>query len=348
MTTAISCVATAAPPGPLTTQFGEISGGSCGVIAAFEQWLRQPPGSVRRQVYGFVGYTTVTGIEGSILGAQCGYLTRPLSISFGISDTAANILAGKYDNLLANIGTALQAVAPTATLRLNWEFNGNWYPWGIDTYNNPNAYSPAQYIAVWRHEVNKIRAAANAAGANSITFEWCADLCPGCTDMAVAWPGSAYVDYIGLDGYDLNNSGNYPSDWINYWVVPNGHNGLAEQISLAEQYGKGLDFGELGIGQDDAHGAAMVPYLASWMSNSGPNANGYQRFAYFNIWNTAEGGYYCGVIDGESSGGPGACFGPGPTTMGPPYQHPLTATVFPSAFYNVEWSALYTSQTYQD
>lgn len=351
---AMSPIAYAASPGPLSTQFGEISDGTCGIITAFEQWLGQPAGSVRQMVYyGPAEASTVAGWESAIKGAKCGYNTRPLSISFGISDTAANILAGKYNSLLSNIGVALQAAAPTAILRLNWEFNGNWFPWGIDSYQNPQAYTPSQFIAVWQYEVNTIRAAANASGANSITFEWNADLCGGCTDMATAWPGSAYVDYIGLDAYDGNNSGNYANDWTNYWVLPNGHNGLAEQLALAEEYGKGMDFGELGLGMgpngrmDDAHGAAMVPYLASWMSNSGANANGYERFAYFNVWNTNEGSY-CGVIDGEGSLGPGTCPPPtenntGPATAGPPYEHPLTAAAFLSSFYNIDWSALYNS-----
>jgi glycosyl hydrolase family 26 len=311
---------------------GMISDGPCGSFTAYEAWLGQPSGAVQRQIYGFAGATTVSGIESAITGAQCGSSARPMSISYGISDTAANVLAGNYDTTLANIGTAMQATVPHAVFRWDWEFNGNWYVWGISP-GGAGTYTAAQYISVWQHAITAIRNAANAAGPNHIRFEWNADLCPGCVDMATAWPGTAYVDIIGLDGYD-----SAANVWSTGWLSCS-PNCLAEQVSLAQTYSKDMALGEWGVGYDeggsfiDAHSVTTIQNMAAWMQAHG---NGYRTFVYFNYWNTDEPNY-CGVIDGFGSLGNGTCPPPGvtnygPTAAGPPYQNPLSAAAFLGAF----------------
>jgi beta-mannanase len=83
-------------------------------------------------------------------------------------------------------------------VRFGHEFNGNWYPWGIA--NNDN--DPALFVSAYRHVHDLV----TAAGATNVQWIWAFNngSSPNepWNDPALAYPGSDYVDWVGIDGYN--------------------------------------------------------------------------------------------------------------------------------------------------
>jgi beta-mannanase len=77
--------------------------------------------------------------------------------------------------------------------------NGNWYPWGLTV----NGNSPALAIQAWQHIYNIFK----QQGASNVKFLWCPNVRGPVWDdgnaLSSFYPGDAYVDSIGLDGYNL-------------------------------------------------------------------------------------------------------------------------------------------------
>jgi len=86
-------------------------------------------------------------------------------------------------------------------LRWGHEMNGNWYPWD-GFHNGANAAAATKYIAAYRH----IHDVFVSAGATNVIWVFCpnVDSVPG--DAWNQWtnyyPGDAYVDWMGFDGYN--------------------------------------------------------------------------------------------------------------------------------------------------
>lgn len=124
------------------------------------------------------------------------------------------IASGAHDDFISRWARAAAAWGRPFLLRPMWEMNGPWYPWGPGISGNTSAL----YIAAWRH----IHDLFVQAGATNVRFVWC----PGVTisgvtlPLAELYPGDAYVDWVGMDGYN--------------WGI--GHQGWSWQ-SLAQVFG---------------------------------------------------------------------------------------------------------------
>lgn len=99
------------------------------------------------------------------------------------------IAAGDEAGLLARYAADIHHAGVPLALSFAHEANGDWYPWGC-------RHTPARvYVAAWRrfHE---------AIGAKGVTWVWTVDRWHGhgCPVMA-RYPGPAWVDWIGVDGY---------------------------------------------------------------------------------------------------------------------------------------------------
>eukprot|EP01119_Soliformovum_irregulare_P017482 TRINITY_DN5208_c0_g1_i3.p1 TRINITY_DN5208_c0_g1~~TRINITY_DN5208_c0_g1_i3.p1 ORF type:complete len:283 (-),score=35.64 TRINITY_DN5208_c0_g1_i3:140-988(-) len=104
-----------------------------------------------------------------------------------------NIAAGNHDTYIDTWVNGIKKLNYPFYLRFAHEMDGDWYPWGQ---NNGN--TPAQYIAAWRHIVDRFR---NASVTN-VQFVWCPNNSNnGGTDQALYFPGDSYVDWICLDAY---------------------------------------------------------------------------------------------------------------------------------------------------
>jgi hypothetical protein len=95
-------------------------------------------------------------------------------------------------------------------IRLAHEMNGNWYPWGAAVGGN----SSASYILMWQ----RVRGIFWAKGLDARTVQWIWAV--NHEDVGVAraedyYPGDAYVDWIGIDGYNWGASQSWSS-----WSTP--------------------------------------------------------------------------------------------------------------------------------
>lgn len=111
-------------------------------------------------------------------------------ISWGGASTSL-IAAGAYDTQIRARALQLRGVGGPVLLRWFWEMDG--------TSSRADAVSAASFIRAWRH-IHKIFA---SVGADNVRWVWCPTAAGFRTGTAQRfYPGSAYVDWIGADGYN--------------------------------------------------------------------------------------------------------------------------------------------------
>lgn len=118
------------------------------------------------------------------------------------------VLAGEHDAYIDRFAEAAKAFNEPVLLRFLHEFNGNWYVWSGNKNGQADGGS-AQVVAVWQYVVDRFK----ARGADNVQWLWVPH--GPSTDrseeawnqVANYWPGDAYVDWIGMDGYNF-----YPQD----------------------------------------------------------------------------------------------------------------------------------------
>ena len=169
---------------------------------------------------------------------------------------------GAYDSYFVTLARNLVADGEGyAFLRLGWEFNGNWYKWSVR-----NAREPAQYAAYFRDIVDAMRSVPGEAfkfvwnpnGGNSHGRPYI---------PSQAYPGNAYVDYIGTDLYD--ESWVSPLTPQNAWVGQlQASCGLDWLATFAADHGKPIVFPEWGVAiRSDGHGLGDDPYFVDQFAN---------------------------------------------------------------------------------
>ncbi|MGA2519813.1 MAG: glycosyl hydrolase [Acidimicrobiales bacterium] len=171
--------------------------------------------------------------------------------------TLAGGAAGQYNQYFVTLGQSLVSYGEgNAVLRLGWEFNGNWYPWAVS-----DATDAANFAAYFRQIVTSMR----SVPGQSFKFVWNPDgggaSSDGSYTPAQAYPGSAYVDDIGIDMYDQCWSS--PITPQNAWEEQlTGTWGLDWVASFASAEGRPIVFPEWGVtGTGSSHGMGDDPYF---------------------------------------------------------------------------------------
>jgi mannan endo-1,4-beta-mannosidase len=116
----------------------------------------------------------------------------------------AAIASGQYDLHLRSYAAAVRAYGGRVIISFGHEMNGNWYSWAYQH------TSPATFVAAWRHIVTVFR----QQGAGNVTWLWTVnvkDPTRGIPSPARWWPGSSYVNWVGIDGYYLKRSWTFAS-----------------------------------------------------------------------------------------------------------------------------------------
>jgi hypothetical protein len=117
--------------------------------------------------------------------------------------TLTDISAGKYDNYLTAYANDIKKSGLRVAFSFAHEMNGQWYPWGF------KHVTPTVFIDAWRH----IHEVFQRAGATRVI--WCWNPNGGILNMTqetpprLWWPGSAYVDWVGVDAYFNRPSEDY-------------------------------------------------------------------------------------------------------------------------------------------
>ena len=107
--------------------------------------------------------------------------------------TVTSIAGGGSDAYVTSVAKAVRAFGGPVALSFGHEMNGNWYPWGTKD------STPAEFVAAWRH----IHGLFAAAGATNVIWIWNPNIINPMPDVELApfWPGSAYVNWVGITGY---------------------------------------------------------------------------------------------------------------------------------------------------
>jgi hypothetical protein len=200
---ALSAVVVTRAHGPDTLDRDDWSASALGVfrstdpaaVEAFEQWLGRPVDvvvdfSARANWYDIsapdylldawrdTGQTLVLGV------AMLPTDVPGVSILEGAK--------GAYDDWYRTLAERLVAGGfPDAVLRIGWEFNSDDWPW---------ATADAQaWVAYFRRIVDALR----SVPGQRLRIDWTVNNGPNPYDAVRYWPGEAYVDYVGVDVYDL-------------------------------------------------------------------------------------------------------------------------------------------------
>jgi hypothetical protein len=170
-----------------------------------------------------------------------------------------DIVAGKYDRDISGFASAVKTeLSPYGRILIRpfWEFNFTGSEWNDVHYSgNPN-----EFIAAWRHFVNIFRA--NNVG--NVKWLWNPIRVGGsqAQNPVPYYPGSSYVDWIGIDAYPKNT-------WLTLQQLATTSGGSSgfDWYDTFKTYGKPLMFGEVGIMPANLYGSG-APTRATWWSDA--------------------------------------------------------------------------------
>jgi hypothetical protein len=121
----------------------------------------------------------------------------------------SDVISGRYDSYIREFATAAKGWGHPFFLRFNWEMNGNWFPW----HEGVNGNQAGESVKAWRH----VHDIFTAVGAGNATWVWCPNVeYSGSTSLASLYPGDAYVDWTGLDGYNWGTNPAKPDKWKSF------------------------------------------------------------------------------------------------------------------------------------
>jgi mannan endo-1,4-beta-mannosidase len=161
----------------------------------------------------------------------------------------SDVVEGRYDNFIREFAEEAKAWGHPFFLRFNWEMNGSWFPWA----EGVNGNASGQYVAAWRH----VHDIFNAVGVTNVSWVWCPFVDPAgsMTDLASLYPGDAYVDWTGLDGYNWGTNPASPRGWRSFdQLFADSYDEIAEKIAPS----KPLMIAEFGSSEQGGDKAAWI------------------------------------------------------------------------------------------
>jgi hypothetical protein len=192
-----------APHTAKTTALGDFAGsGNPAGVAAFAAATGTHPTLATDYLLRTDGWDGMDGAGGSENWMLDQWRNRGYRLVLGVpiipggsGGSLAQGASGAYNQYFTTLAQNLVAGgAGNAILRLGWEFDGDWYPWGV-----ANDTDAANFAAYWRQIVDTMRAVPGA----QFSFLWNPNGGASTTwNLDLAYPGSAYVDYVGTDDYD--------------------------------------------------------------------------------------------------------------------------------------------------
>jgi mannan endo-1,4-beta-mannosidase len=107
-----------------------------------------------------------------------------------------DVASGRHDAYLTKFAEDVRRLNLPIVLTVAHEMNGHWYPWG------GHQTEPADFVAAWRHIHDIFR----TVGATNVIWTWTPNVVNHLphAPLKPLYPGDAYVDWIGMDGYFTN------------------------------------------------------------------------------------------------------------------------------------------------
>lgn len=158
-----------------------------------------------------------------------------------------DILSGAVDSYWNSFFTYCKSNG-IRIFRPGWEFNGNWYPWGL--LGNETNSNMANFCAVWIYLWNL----ANAIAPGYFIWWWNLTALPFTNDVnfvpgGPCYPGDKYVDGIGFDLYNnANGYGSFPGDNVMQSNLVSGNQpNWTTMVNYAASHNKSLVIPEWGL-----------------------------------------------------------------------------------------------------
>lgn len=182
-----------------------------------------------------------------------------------------DIIDGRWDAYITKWAKAAKTADAPLLLRWGHEMNGNWYPWAPAL----NGNDPQRYIRAYRH----VHDLFVAEGATKVQWVWCinVDSAPsdGWNQPAAMYPGDAYVDWIGLDGYNWGTAVSWGS-WRAFSDLFSGAYAAAQSISPS----KPIIIGELASATVGGDKVAWIADMFTVMPSRFPKL---KAFTWFDV-----------------------------------------------------------------
>lgn len=138
------------------------------------------------------------------------------------------ITAGDHDAEIRRWARELKAFGYEVLFRPMCEMNGDWVTWG----GNVNGNSPEDYIPAWRH----IHDIFVEEGATNVKWVWSPNRDGSIASAQVTfdtyYPGDAYVDYVGMNGYNWGRLYTTPQ-WTSQWQMLDEVFGYSYDVAVA-------------------------------------------------------------------------------------------------------------------
>lgn len=122
-----------------------------------------------------------------------------------------NIIAGKFDHYIVKWAIDAKIWKAPFFLRFAPEMNGDWTPWS----QGRNGNTAGEFVQAWRH----VHDLFVLAGVTNATWMWCPNIdFPTSLALSELYPGDAYVDWTGMDGFNWGTTRKY-SSWLTFSQV---------------------------------------------------------------------------------------------------------------------------------
>lgn len=176
----------------------------------------------------------------------------------------ASISSGAHDAQIRAFARDAKEYGQPMWVRPLHEMNSNWYPWG----GTVNGNSPDDYAPAFRHIVEIFR----SEGATNVSFVWCPnnESVPNTAANGIAayFPGDAYVDVVGLDGYNFGSSFSW-SSWRSFSDLFTGSYATVTRLST-----RPVVICETGCSTAGGNKSAWLAQMFSALSTSFPRVTG--------------------------------------------------------------------------
>lgn len=221
----------------------DVIGAKAGIVGVFRDWVHDPdfPTAIATQIAAQGGIPLISW--------------EPWDSWTGVEKQSAftlkQINSGRYDALVDRWARQIKGYGGPVLIRFAPEMNGTWRPWSVGVSGN----TAKAYITAWRRVVNRMR----AQGAANIGWVWNPYVeVGGSSPMMATYPGSSYVDYTALDGYNWGST--RPWGWQSYDDI------FASSVRLlkAKAPGKPWFIAEIGC----APGSGKPAWIAATMDQA--------------------------------------------------------------------------------
>jgi hypothetical protein len=165
----------------------------------------------------------------------------------------SDVISGRYDAYIREFATKAKAWGHPFMLRFNWEMNGKWFPW----HEGVNGNQPGEFVKSWRH----VHDIFTEVGATNVTWVWCPNVeYSGSTAFSEVYPGDAYVDWTGLDGYNRGTNPVAPEGWKTFsQVYRSSYSAITGTIAAS----KPMMIGEVASSEDGGSKSAWLKDMLS-------------------------------------------------------------------------------------